>query len=44
MIDYDGDSYLPPADCNDKNAKIYPGAPESLKDGIDSNCNGADNT
>jgi Putative metal-binding motif len=31
-------------DCNNANASVYPGAPEIAGDGIDSNCNGNDNT
>jgi M6 family metalloprotease-like protein len=42
-LDGDGDGYYPPADCEDDNAGIHPGAPEKLGDGIDSNCNGDDN-
>ena len=41
--DADCDGYLPPADCNDHNAAIHPGAPDKpdLKF-IDSNCDGID--
>jgi hypothetical protein len=42
-IDFDQDGYPAGSDCNDKNAKIHPGAPETPKDGVDSNCNGDDN-
>jgi hypothetical protein len=42
-IDFDQDGYPAGPDCNDKNAKIHPGAPETPKDGVDSNCNGDDN-
>lgn len=43
-IDYDKDGFPAGKDCNDKNDKIYPGAPETPGDGIDSNCNGKDDT
>jgi len=42
-IDYDGDGYPASKDCNDKNAKINPGAVETPNDKVDSNCNGDDN-
>ncbi len=43
-IDFDKDGYPFGQDCNDKNAKIHPGALETPGDGIDSNCNGKDNS
>lgn len=42
--DPDGDGYDDyPADCGPDNPAIYPGAPETDNDGIDSNCDGDDN-
>lgn len=40
--DADGDGYLPPADCNDSNASIHPGAFDVPGDGIDQDCDGQD--
>jgi hypothetical protein len=37
--DGDGDGVAAPADCNDNNPAVYPGAPE-VCDGLDNNCNG----
>jgi len=40
--DGDGDGFFPPADCNDGDASIYPGAPDAAGDNIDQNCDGID--
>jgi hypothetical protein len=41
-VDADHDGYTPPADCDDADRHVYPGAPEVPNDGIDQDCNGAD--
>ncbi len=44
-IDDDGDGQSEnDGDCDDKNDKVYKGAPETAKDGVDSNCNGDDDS
>lgn len=43
-LDSDGDGFSPPADCDDTNSTIFPGASEIIGDGIDQDCNGADKT
>ncbi len=40
--DFDKDGYNSDKDCNDKDAKIHPGAAETPDDKVDSNCNGND--
>lgn len=42
-VDDDGDGISPPADCNDNDASIHPGAPDTLDAaGKDTNCDGVD--
>ena len=43
-IDEDGDGFFDYEDCNDQDSNVYPGAPETAGDGVDSNCNGEDDT
>ena len=41
--DHDRDGYAPAdGDCDDTDASVYPGAPETAGDGIDQDCDGAD--
>ncbi|MCP4869012.1 MAG: hypothetical protein GY898_09885 [Proteobacteria bacterium] len=40
--DLDGDGFCSPADCDDGDDTIYPGAEEICDDGIDDDCNGVD--
>lgn len=39
-VDADGDGFFAGDDCDDDNAAIYPGAPETWYDGTDSDCSG----
>ncbi len=41
-VDADGDGYPESEDCNDAAASVNPGAEETWYDGIDSDCDGAD--
>ena len=40
----DGDGSPADVDCDDENPDIYPNAPETAGDGVDSNCDGQDDT
>lgn len=44
IIDFDKDGNPADKDCNDDDPKIFPGAPETPDDKVDSNCNSADDT
>ena len=41
-LDADGDGVQTPADCNDADGSIRPGARDKPRDGIDQDCNGRD--
>ncbi|HEV7773244.1 MAG TPA: putative metal-binding motif-containing protein [Conexibacter sp.] len=40
--DLDGDGFYQPADCNDHDTAIHPGAADLPEDGVDQDCSGAD--
>jgi putative metal-binding protein len=41
-VDRDGDGFSPPADCDDTNSTVWPGAREIPGNGIDDDCAGGD--
>ena len=42
LFDFDGDGSIDSEDCDPENPDVYPGAPDSVGDGVDSNCDGED--
>jgi hypothetical protein len=40
--DLDADGHLAPADCDDRNSTVHPGAPERPANGMDDDCAGGD--
>ena len=44
VTDTDGDGYVSPDDCDEGDDTVHPGAEETAGDGIDSNCDGEDDT
>jgi predicted outer membrane repeat protein len=42
MVDGDGDGAWTVQDCDDGDATVFPGAPETAGDGVDQDCDGAD--
>ena len=42
--DFDNDGFSEPEDCDDEDPDVNPDAEETAGDGVDSNCNGEDDT
>lgn len=42
--DFDGDGWVKPFDCNNRDDSVFPGADEVPYDGVDQDCSGADVT
>ena len=43
-LDEDGDGWTTPEDCDDDDADVHPEATETPGDGVDRDCDGADDT
>ena len=43
-LDADADGSRASLDCDDTDPDVFPGAPETSGDGVDSNCDGEDDT
>ena len=41
-VDADGDGFNATADCNDASTAVFPGAPDLVGNGVDEDCDGAD--
>ncbi|MCB9744285.1 MAG: putative metal-binding motif-containing protein [Alphaproteobacteria bacterium] len=44
FVDRDGDGFGVSEDCDDQDAAVHPDAEETPGDGVDSNCDGDDDT
>lgn len=44
LRDRDGDGFTDDVDCNDEDPMVFPGAADTPGDGLDTNCDGFDDT
>ncbi|MCB9744286.1 MAG: putative metal-binding motif-containing protein [Alphaproteobacteria bacterium] len=44
LVDEDGDGFGVSEDCDDEDEAVHPDAEETPGDGVDSNCDGSDDT
>lgn len=44
LRDRDGDGFTDDVDCNDQDPEVFPGAADTPGDGLDTNCDGFDDT